>query len=165
MTRFKISEAAKLVGLNRITLYKHVKKGIVSAGIDAQGNKYIDAAELHRAYGATMGNSKKDPEATAGNTDLGAILNELKLLRESNSAVVAELAAIKQELRERPRLTHSPMKAITASHPIETTSNPKTAPRTPQEFIQSLAEKLGRRPTAAEVGKAIKDFKKTTEGS
>nr|MDT0252034.1 helix-turn-helix domain-containing protein [Endozoicomonas sp.] len=42
MTRLKISEAAKLVGLNRKTLYKHIKQGKLSSGIDSLGAKYID---------------------------------------------------------------------------------------------------------------------------
>ncbi len=51
MAKFKLSEAAKLVGINRRTIYKHIESGKVSATLDDMGNRCIEAAELHQAYG------------------------------------------------------------------------------------------------------------------
>lgn len=51
MARHTISGAAKLVGKQRSTLYRHIKNGKLSKGIDENGEPYIETAELVRAYG------------------------------------------------------------------------------------------------------------------
>lgn len=47
-----ISQAAKLVGKSRATIYKHIKQGRLSAQSNHAGNKYITTDELLRCYGA-----------------------------------------------------------------------------------------------------------------
>ncbi|WP_330927129.1 hypothetical protein [Candidatus Sororendozoicomonas aggregata] len=96
---------------------------MVSATLDEHGSKCIDAAELHRAYGsfeapATSGDNIGDTETASVVAELRQIREAVKLLTEENRKQSAELAAIKQELRERPRLTHNPVKTIAASHPF-----------------------------------------------
>lgn len=55
MTQLPISEAARLVGKDRKTLYRHIKQGKLSATTDATGCHNIDVAELSRVYGAFKG--------------------------------------------------------------------------------------------------------------
>lgn len=93
MARLKISEAARLVGLNRKTLYKHIKQGKVSSGVDSLGAKYIDAAELHRAYG-DFPTIDDTPETAT----LETVVWELRQLREAHSEVLDELKALREDV-------------------------------------------------------------------
>jgi FtsZ-binding cell division protein ZapB len=51
MKPFPVSEAAKLVGKDRKTLYRAIKSGTLSATTDATGTTIIDLSELIRVYG------------------------------------------------------------------------------------------------------------------
>ena len=89
-----ITEAAKLVGKARTTLYRAVASGRISATINATGETVIDIAELVRVYGelhntrnssATVATLRDaTPDATRGATDR-----------------VSSLEAENQQLRER----------------------------------------------------------------
>lgn len=60
MSKVTLTEAAKLAGISRTTLYKDIKKGKVSKGEDKDGNPCIDTAELLRVYGElTEGQKEK----------------------------------------------------------------------------------------------------------
>lgn len=49
--RHNISQAAKMAGVSRRTLQRHIDKGKVSCSTDESGNKFIDTSELLRVYG------------------------------------------------------------------------------------------------------------------
>lgn len=51
MSLISIAEAAKLVGKDRKTLYRMADKGRLSLTQNATGEKRVDVAELHRAFG------------------------------------------------------------------------------------------------------------------
>lgn len=106
MARLKISEAAKLVGLNRKTLYKHIKQGKVSSGVDSLGAKYIDAAELHRAYGDFP--ITDDTDDTPETATLETVVRELRQLRETHNQVLDELKALRQQVANGLLLEHKP---------------------------------------------------------
>jgi len=50
MTEVNISEAARIAGVNRSTIQRHLKDGKLSAMRDATGKTKIDIAELKRAF-------------------------------------------------------------------------------------------------------------------
>jgi len=50
MGKLNISQASKLAGVTRKTLYSHIKQGRISVEIDKDGNKVIDTAEILRVY-------------------------------------------------------------------------------------------------------------------
>jgi hypothetical protein len=51
MARHSISEAARLAGISRTAFYEHhINKGTISVPKDERGKKYIDTAELLRAF-------------------------------------------------------------------------------------------------------------------
>lgn len=52
MAQLSVSEAAKLVGRNRKSLYRDIKRGRLSATVDATGERQIETSELLRAYGS-----------------------------------------------------------------------------------------------------------------
>ncbi|MDV2998198.1 MAG: hypothetical protein N4J56_007903 [Chroococcidiopsis sp. SAG 2025] len=89
MSKFNISQAAKVTGKARSTIQAHLKNGKFSAEYDAVGNCLIDAAELHRVYGVlrvdkTAGVVKKVSEigqaATPHDTD--AMQQRIQFLEE-----------------------------------------------------------------------------------
>ena len=51
MALLPVSKAAGLVGLNRKTMYAHVRSGKVSASKDSKGSLLIDTSELIRVFG------------------------------------------------------------------------------------------------------------------
>lgn len=61
MAKHSISEAAKLAGIARSTLHRHIKAGRISKELDADGQPVIDTAELVRVYGSLQG---QDSSAT-----------------------------------------------------------------------------------------------------
>ena len=53
--QFTITEAAKLYGKQRKTIYRHLDTGRLSAGVRGDGKRVIDLSELIRCYGAFPG--------------------------------------------------------------------------------------------------------------
>ena len=49
--QFTITEAAKLYGKQRKTIYRHLDTGRLSAGVRGDGKRVIDLSELIRCYG------------------------------------------------------------------------------------------------------------------
>jgi len=94
-----ISEGAKLAGLDRKTLYKHIKTGRLSATKTTNNQRQVETSELERVYGqlATMATPTEDKTATTGDTHddtLKSLVSELKLLREEVSSLSRELASV-----------------------------------------------------------------------
>jgi hypothetical protein len=50
-TRLNITQAAKLAGVSRVTIYKHAKAGKISVYMEQDGSRTVDVAELERVYG------------------------------------------------------------------------------------------------------------------
>ena len=50
MNTLSITEAAKLAGVSRNTMYSKIKKGILSKSKDSKGRVYIELSELLRVY-------------------------------------------------------------------------------------------------------------------
>jgi hypothetical protein len=62
---FTITEAAKLYGKQRKTLYRHIDAGRLSAGVRGDGKRVIDLTELIRCYGEPPGKMPvSDTEST-----------------------------------------------------------------------------------------------------
>jgi len=51
MTQFNITQAAKVAGVSRVTVQRHIKQGKLSCELNEQGRKLIGVAELIRVYG------------------------------------------------------------------------------------------------------------------
>jgi excisionase family DNA binding protein len=59
MARHTVSEAAKLAGVTRRTIYRHIKAGKLSATVTDGDSAVIDTSELLRVYGVL---SQPEPE-------------------------------------------------------------------------------------------------------
>lgn len=96
MAKVNLTQGAKLAGISRSTLNRHIKEGKISKVNGADGKPCVDTSELHRAYGdLSHGTSPlsvpmkhyRTPDDTAKN-DI-----EIAVLR-------AELNATKERLEE-----------------------------------------------------------------
>lgn len=115
MPRHKIPEAAEMVGKDRKTLYRHMSIGKLSYEIDEDGFRYLETSELIRVYGKiktpeTTGSIDLDKIKATSATDqlLRHLVEEVRLLREENLKQGKQLEDIRQQLADRPLLTHQP---------------------------------------------------------
>ena len=96
MNTLSITEAAKLAGVSRNTMYSKIKKGILSKSKDSKGRVYIELSELLRVYpDAKKEQDKEDVKHDVQPEHLmtAAELQELVTLRAQ-----VELYAQKEEM-------------------------------------------------------------------
>lgn len=96
MAKVNLTQGAKLAGISRSTLNRHLKEGKVSKGIDASGKPCVDTSELQRFYGGlSHGVPRRDVQMTQRGTlsKNAENMTEIALLR-------AELTATKERLEE-----------------------------------------------------------------
>lgn len=103
MALVSISEAAKLVGKARTTLYRAVASGRLSATTNATGETVIDIAELSRVYGefrnarnsSATDASLRDatPDATSRISALEAEVTQLRERLADKDNHIADLRA------------------------------------------------------------------------
>lgn len=101
MTQHSIAEGARLVGRDRRTLYKDIKRGRLTATLSATGDRQVETSELIRVYGEisvahpprATGDGGQD--ATAATVDNSW---EISRLREQVSTLEARLADKQQHI-------------------------------------------------------------------
>jgi hypothetical protein len=88
MPQLTISDAARVAGVDRRTLQRQIKRGILSAVTAADGQKRIDLAELARVYPdlQPQGQPQTLPhigtQAVADAAELAAVRRELDRVRQ-----------------------------------------------------------------------------------
>lgn len=121
-----ITEAAKLYGKQRKTLYRHIDAGRLSCSTRGDGHRVLDLSELIRCYGEPSQALPADDtpmtrEAPQGDTLLTrALLEELRGVR-------AELVALREEVHQL-RALPAPM-----ADKVDTVDAPRERPEKPQE--------------------------------
>ena len=100
MAEVSISEAAKLVGKSRKSLYRHVKDGKLSVSQSVSGKTIVETSELIRVYGALrqVETVIVTPTVTGRDTNrdsMESLANEIKLLREEVSGLKREVSSLK----------------------------------------------------------------------
>ncbi len=108
MARVSISEAARLAGISRGSLYKsYLNKGVISVSSDSSGKKFIDTSELLRVFGELEGNSSEQPDDAQESTSEQlreqvetAKDIEIKMLREQVSELKADKAFYQAQVTE-----------------------------------------------------------------
>ncbi|MBU2788074.1 helix-turn-helix domain-containing protein [Acidithiobacillus sp. VAN18-1] len=112
MSKLTITEAAKVVGVSRMTLYKHIKSGRLSVEKDQFGKPNIDVSELIRVFGELRGDVGHDlSDVDSQNMTLQA---DLKACREVLSTVRQELErALEREAWLQARIEASEQKLLT----------------------------------------------------
>lgn len=146
MAKLNLSQAAKCVGKSRVTLWRHINSGKLSAERDRDKNPLVDTSELIRVYGeirqpATPRNTKAQQRETPTYDELTSLISELK--KEQN-----EMKALLINLQN--RLEHkSPQSTAKTASPTKTAEDdpnwPKTV-KTMQDLIKrkELREMYGK---------------------
>ena len=65
MAKINLTQGAKLAGVSRSTLNRHIKEGKVSKVIGSDGKPSVDTSELARAYGELRHNTLSDTVSLA----------------------------------------------------------------------------------------------------
>ncbi|MGZ9146669.1 MAG: hypothetical protein ACXW4A_12680 [Nitrospira sp.] len=95
-----------MAGKSRITIHRHIDKGLVSKEIDEAGNPVIDVSELERVYGSLRHDTasedvSKEPHDTVETSNDNSLLQmESENLREHLSLLASERERERQTLRE-----------------------------------------------------------------
>lgn len=108
MAQVSLSEAAKLTGKNRTTLYRYIQQGKLSKITDATGKDKLDTSELLRVFGAfnatvatTEKSNKKQHDAT-------------KDFVAENATLKNKIQQLEQQLKNKEDLLHSKDDHITS---------------------------------------------------
>ena len=105
MSKVSITQAAKLVGVTRSTMHKHIDKKGITVDRDEEGkNPKIDVSELIRVYGDTL----KSPEEVAQETVKRGQAIQDNTLSDTviQTEVLKEKLAILEKERDRERSQH-----------------------------------------------------------
>ena len=136
MALHTISEAVKLTGKSRKTIYNYMGSGRLAYSIAANGQRQIDTSELIRVFGDDLKNYTPlhTPEKPQNYTDselITQLINEVKQLRLENRELAQkqadELAAIRKELSDRPRLEHQVISEVVPEPEASETPTEKPA--------------------------------------
>lgn len=138
MAKLNLSQAAKAVGKNRVTIWRHINAGKLSSERDYDGNPCIDTSELIRVYGkikhdATPLKEEKQHHETPGYEEL---IRQIELLKKEQ----AEMKELVLELRN--RLEHKKPDNSASSQKKQT--KPELDPEWPVE-VRTMADVIKRR--------------------
>lgn len=105
MAKVSISEGARLAGVSRSTLNRHIKNGSISKNNDNAGRPYVDTSELLRFYGQ-LSQEDRTLQDSSGQRETPQDKHDLKLkskISELEAALASEqsLRAIEAERREK----------------------------------------------------------------
>lgn len=101
MAWHSVTDAQKLTGKSRRTLYRDMAEGRITWEVRDNNRRYIETSELLRVYGSLKDVAQPEPEKVAhsGTPQNDAVLAELKALR----AEVRELRETLQLIEHKPQ--------------------------------------------------------------
>src|SRR5512132_3342339 len=99
MAKVSLSEAARMAGKSRVTIHRHIEKGVLAKEIDQTGNPVIDISELEREYGSLRSDTAATELAVTDET-----VNDLSMVQMEHKHLHARLDIVADE-RERERQT------------------------------------------------------------
>ena len=112
MASHSVTEAAKLAGVTRRTIYRHIKAGKLSASVTGGDNTVIETSELLRVYGVL---SQPEPEKVSTGSHenqpeyVTLLLAEMSQLREQISSLTSKVDELQGQLAlpspEKPELS------------------------------------------------------------
>lgn len=101
MASHSVTEAAKLAGVTRRTIYRHIKAGKLSASVTGGDNTIIETSELLRVYGVL---SQPEPEQVSTGSHenqpeyVTRLLAEMSQLREQISSLASKVDELQEQL-------------------------------------------------------------------
>lgn len=103
MTQVSISEAARLVGRDRKTLYRAINEGRLSVSHNAAGARQVDIAELSRVFGTfPMSRHSGDTVATPQDATPNAT-DATASLKTKIAALEAENAQLRERIEDKDK--------------------------------------------------------------
>ena len=101
MASHTVTEAAKLAGVTRRTIYRHISTGKLSATVTSEGHTQIDTSELLRVYGALS--QPETEKVSTGSHDnqpeyVTLLLAEMSQLREQISLLTSKVDELQGQL-------------------------------------------------------------------
>jgi regulator of replication initiation timing len=139
-----ITQASRLVGKARKTIYAHAKSGKVSLSKFGDGRTAIDTSELHRVYGSFKEDVTPEPLQRKNNvTDGNTVFDVLNELKKENALMREEMQKLRGEIKNlNNRLEHKPLPDAPASK--DAVKSPGLRKPTPSEpgWQSSLMAKL-----------------------
>lgn len=97
-TRFNISEAAKLAGVNRKTIQRKANAGIITVKKDSNGAKYIDLSELLRVYPAMSQPLSQEVSQNVADTNVSE--QKIDDLADKLVSALSKIDALTNEISE-----------------------------------------------------------------
>jgi chromosome segregation ATPase len=144
--QYTITTAAKACGVGRVTIFRAIKSGKISATPDLNGTYHIEPAELHRVYPTieqkqAQQREKKQQtikqEIRNGTSETAVLLVKLEgleaLLQEKNEALKREQQHnedLKRRLDQAEQERRDAQKLLTDQRP-QVIAEPKTTPVEP----------------------------------
>jgi hypothetical protein len=132
-----ITQASRLVGKARKTIYAHAKSGKVSLSKFGDGRTGVDTSELHRVYGDFKEDVTPSPLQNNENVTNGnAVLEMLDELKKENVLMREEMQKLRGEIKNlNNRLEHKPL-------PSESQPLSKPAPVKSDNEITSIMARI-----------------------
>lgn len=120
MARVSISEAAKLAGISRNSLYKtYISKGRITVSGDKSGKKYIETSELLRVFHELQDDSQGDKGGIQQDDNVlhpdTALLIENKLLVQQLEEAKVREQKQEQQFAEREQFYQEQIKELTST--------------------------------------------------
>lgn len=153
--KLTITEAAKLYGKQRKTLYRHIDAGRLSCTARGDGHRVIDLSELIRCYGeppqaVSPDDTPMTREAPQGDTLTRAMLEELVALRREVEQLRADLRRLPAPSLGDTPSSVTPTPPTQAEEGTQDATEPSPAPgaqrQPPRDFGDLLSRFESRTP-------------------
>lgn len=141
--KLNLSQAARLYGKQRKTLYRHIESGRLSSTIQGDGRQVVDMSELIRCYGEPPGQPDTEKTHPPGFSDTGLTHRLIAELVELNRQQAEQLATLSGEVRQ----LREQMQRLPPPSPPEAPTAPPQQPQEPKVSnhpLRSLADVLAR---------------------
>jgi len=108
--KYTVIEAAKVVGITRQTIYRHIDKKPITTEKDEEGNIFIDASELIRIYGNDINfevlenNSDSKDTSNSNSNTLQAVTrndtsSDLRVIEERLNSATKQIDMLESQMR------------------------------------------------------------------
>lgn len=153
MAKLNISQAAKLFGVHRSTVQRHIKEGKLSSESQEDGQKLIDMSELVRVYGepknpATSATVSHDdamlqnatPNPTGATPATGVLEQKVEMLEQQLGMVVEDKDYLRKENHRLLEIIEQQTRLLPAPKTEEPVQRPQQA-QTEESISSQVVEK------------------------
>jgi hypothetical protein len=138
MAQIGLSEAAKLTGKNRTTIFRAMKSGRLTFTVNGAGERQVDVAELERVFPAT---SAAQPESN--NPHIAVLRVQLEAERDKNALLERTNDDLRQRLdasETERRNVHAQLTALLTDRRDPPVREPSSAVPWPRRMLAWLGK-------------------------